>query len=283
MSIILCRYGELAIKGANREQFERCLRSNIRTMLVAAKIPAEISRKRGRTFVTVADADCAAAVIVLRRVFGLTSVSPTVPAALTYPEIEATAVRLLTGKSFSTFAIRAQRLQKIFDQTPVLQQKLGAFVAVEFGKQVDLTNPDISLGIEIIDRAYLFTERLSAPGGLPAGIEGTVLALVESDADMLAAWLVMKRGCAVIPMQRKEYPTALLIAYGCTAPTVRINHLNNLARLASTHRAEAMVTGESFDAQSYQSALSVLRPLVGYTTPQIKEKIEELCTPLSKK
>src|SRR3989344_5502219 len=99
MSIILCRYGELAIKGANREQFERCLRTNIRTMLVAAKIPATINRKRGRTFVTVSDADCTRAVTVLRRVFGLTSVSPTVPAVLTYPEIEAAAAQLLTGKS----------------------------------------------------------------------------------------------------------------------------------------------------------------------------------------
>ena len=276
-SLILCRYGELTLKGNNRVLFERCLTQNIKQMLYHANIPGKITRKRGRTFVEVDDEQQAAAIAVLQRVFGLTSVSSVLTAALDYPAIEAAIKQLLNEKSFTTFAVRAQRLQKVLDPTPQIQQKLGKFIAEQFGKKVDLTNPDLELSIEIIDQAYLFVDRFPAPGGLPAGIEGTIYAVIESDADMLAAWLAMKRGCTAIPVQRKLSPIDLLIAYGCTTKPIPINHLNDL----DATKAEAIVVGDA--VPDTHPSLPVLRPLVGYTGQQITKKIEELCTPLSRK
>lgn len=277
-ALILCRYGELTLKGSNRARFERCLTQNITQMLSHANVPGKVTRKRGRTFVEVDASQQSDALRVLQRVFGLTSISPVLTTALDYLAIETSIKHMLKEKSFITFAVRAQRLQKVFDPTPQIQQKLGKFIVEQFGKKVDLTNPDLELSVEILDCAYLYIDRFPAPGGLPLGVEGTVLALIESPADVLAAWLVMKRGCAIIPVQRKSFSLTPLERYGCTVPVVRINHLNDLPALLASHRAEAIVTGDTELPDT-----EVLRPLVGYIESQIQHRLEELCTPLSKK
>ncbi|HLC66062.1 MAG TPA: THUMP domain-containing protein [Candidatus Nanoarchaeia archaeon] len=273
-SLILCRYGELTIKGANRILFERCLTQNIRSLFARAGISATVTRKRGRTFVSVPQEAESSAITLLRRVFGLSSISPVHPTALDYTSIEQVAKILLEGKNFQTFAVRAQRLQKIFAPTPEIHRNLGRFIEQTFDRKVDLENPDIEFGIEIIDQAYLFTERLSCPGGLPYGIEGTVLAIVESPEDLLAAWLVMKRGCAIIPVQRTNFSTALLNDYGCTVQAIHIKHINEIGGLMERYHAVAVV------AQEPISDVPVFRPLVGYSPAMLQQKVNALCTPL---
>ena len=279
-SIILCRYGEITLKGSNRALFERRLRANIRNMLTASRIAATVSAKRGRTLVQLTDSSQGAALVVLQRVFGLTSVSVAHPVELSYPAIEQVIIALLQGRTFATFRVTAQRLQKTFEPTPQIHQKVGRFIEQHFRKKVDLSHPDLDVGIEILDQAYVFIDRHPAPGGLPTGIEGTVLALVESPAGQLAAWLAMKRGCSIIPVQRKPFPITLLQDYGCSASAIRINHLKELDAVAEEHSAMALVTGQTLDELSrWETALPVLRPLVGYAAPQITEKLEELqCT-----
>jgi adenylyl- and sulfurtransferase ThiI len=60
---------------------------------------------------------------------------------------------------------------------------------------------DFELGAETIQgKIYIFTERIPGQGGLPVGVEGRVVAIVEQESDLLAAILMMKRGCAAIPV-----------------------------------------------------------------------------------
>ena len=67
------------------------------------------------------------------------------------------------------------------------------------GVHVDLHRPDLVVYVEVRDRrAYVFSEYLDGPGGLPMGSQGKVVAVIERRRDALAAWMMMKRGCRVL-------------------------------------------------------------------------------------
>jgi thiamine biosynthesis protein ThiI len=67
---------------------------------------------------------------------------------------------------------------------------------------VDLDRPDLELHVEIREGdCYLFTEVIQGTGGLPLGVEGSLVALVSGGIDSpVAAWMMMKRGCRIIPI-----------------------------------------------------------------------------------
>jgi len=95
-----------------------------------------------------------------------------------------------------SFAIRARRS----GTHPYTSQDLGreagsaVWTAVP-GLRVDLTNPEREIFIEVREnKAYIFHETLSGPGGLPLGTQGRAVGLVESELDLVSAWLLMRRG-----------------------------------------------------------------------------------------
>ena len=69
----ILRYGELALKGKNRLEFEHRLIFNIRDCLKKNNIDAKIFRTNGR-FIIKSDKDCS----LLKNVFGLISISPAI-------------------------------------------------------------------------------------------------------------------------------------------------------------------------------------------------------------
>jgi thiamine biosynthesis protein ThiI len=81
--------------------------------------------------------------------------------------------------------------------------ELGNLVRAGFPNlSVDLGDPDLELHVEIREGdCYLFTEVFQGAGGLPLGVEGSLVALVSGGIDSpVAAWMMMKRGCRVIPV-----------------------------------------------------------------------------------
>ena len=67
-------------------------------------------------------------------------------------------------------------------------------------RKVDLKNPDIEIFVEVRnDDCYIYTEKISGPGGLPIGTAGTILCLLSGGIDSaVAAWMMMKRGCKIV-------------------------------------------------------------------------------------
>ena len=65
-----------------------------------------------------------------------------------------------------------------------------------------MPHPDKEIHIEIrANEAYLYDTVIKAVGGLPLGVEGTLVALVSGGIDSpVAAWMMMKRGCRIIPL-----------------------------------------------------------------------------------
>jgi thiamine biosynthesis protein ThiI len=80
-----------------------------------------------------------------------------------------------------------------------VDRRVGAAVVEATGAPVNLTEPDVTVAIQIYeDAAYLFVDRIPGPGGLPIGSSGRVIALFSGGIDSpVAAHMMMKRGCAV--------------------------------------------------------------------------------------
>ncbi len=201
-ALLLVRYGELALKSPPvRREFETALRRNIVRQFVQASLPLRLRSDRGHLYAEVDDADRGTA--ILRRVFGVTSVSaveevPTDREIIRERLLEQAAPRLGHGCSF---AVRARRTGQHPFTSQELARDLGADVLAAFADRrlkVDLTHPDVELFVEVRGpRTYLYFDRSSGPGGLPLGVAGRLVALIDGERGALGAYLMMKRGCRV--------------------------------------------------------------------------------------
>lgn len=205
MGLILLRYGEIALKGQNRNFFFKRLRRNVRLCLKAYSLEGRVWQEGQRIYLETGDLE--AAVAAVRRVFGLVSLSPVheTPAELDSISREAVAVAKKAGLAAGrSYRVRARRSDKSFPYiSPEIERRVGARIGAATGARVDLSkNADVDIGVEVHQsRALVFGQTIPAPGGLPLGTQGRVVALLSSGIDSpVAAWLMMKRGCGVIPV-----------------------------------------------------------------------------------
>ncbi|AIF70160.1 thiamin biosynthesis protein thiI [Palaeococcus pacificus DY20341] len=193
--MILVRYGEIAVKRGKRREFERKLMENILAALERKGIKAKAKLIRGRILVDAPDE----AAKIIAKVPGVVSVSPA--KEMSYDEVPDYLREALKGFAPKSFRVETQRLDKTFLKTSVeVNREIGAFVVGEFGWKVDLENPELVVGIEIINkRAYVFFEKIKGVGGLPIGTQGKVVVLLSGGIDSpVAAFLMMKRGAEVM-------------------------------------------------------------------------------------
>lgn len=209
--VLLVRYGEIALKGMNRGEFERRLRANVKLALKGID-RAPLERPRGRIvvrgFTDLDRADEAAARVA--RVFGVVSVSQGLVVPRDLEAIRAAAVLLLErslarrgSADGAKLAMRVEtkRADKRFPHASmdVTLAVADAIVRRFPALGVRMKDPDVTIGVEILDRdAFVFVERLEGPRGLPLGSQGRALALLSGGIDSpVAAWLAMKRGLRV--------------------------------------------------------------------------------------
>ena len=205
MGLILLRYGEIALKGRNRGVFVRQLRHNIRAALKAHGVRAEVRSVGSRVYARTDDVE--AALEPLSRVFGLVSLSPVAEVPREMGAIAEECVRQARGAGVGpnrSFRVRARRSDKTFPHiSPEIDRIAGEAVIAATDGRVDLSNnADVTIGVEVGQEAALVYGRvIAAPGGLPVGTEGRVVALLSGGIDSpVAAWMMMKRGCSIIPL-----------------------------------------------------------------------------------
>ncbi len=205
MGLILLRYGEIALKGKNRSFFFRKLRRNVRSCLKANGIEGKVWQEGQRIYLQTDEVE--SALQAVQRVFGLVSLSPVheVPANLDAMVQEGVAVAQRAGLDPGrTFRVRARRADKSFPFiSPEIERQVGEAIVLATGAKPDLSKgAQVEIGVEVQPgRALVFGETIAGPGGLPLGSQGRVVALLSSGIDSpVAAWLMMKRGCGVIPV-----------------------------------------------------------------------------------
>lgn len=279
---VIVRYGELGLKGANRAMFEKRLVENMKAALKRAGVEFEsIVRERGRIYVHSWQA--AQAAQVLTRVFGIVSVSPAEEIGLQYELIESRCVELAQQLKPKTFAVRARRLNKGFKLTSEeVNRQVGAAVVAATGTKVKLENPELEIGIEISRTvALIYSTSLAGPGGLPVGVSGRVLAMISGPRSILAAWLMMKRGCEIVAAHwgQGQVDLSALNAWAPQEIELVQRPANDMwadaEKLAAERRCLAIVTGETLeDAEKFRKGqVAILRPLIGFTAEQIEEMI----------
>ena len=195
-SVWLIRYGEIALKSPGvRDMWERQLIKNIREIQPGG---CKVSRDRGRIWIKgPVDPEW------LGKVFGIVSFSPCRTCSL--DDVKEELVRYMGDlqSDNGSFALRVRRTGKHTLSSQDYARELGRTVRDAFPElSVDLTNPGISIHIEIRDdRCYLYHEVFPGPGGLPLGVEGTLVALLSGGIDSaVAIWMMMKRGCRIVPV-----------------------------------------------------------------------------------
>ncbi len=281
MKAVLVRYGELALKGKNRADFESKLKSNIISSLSLRPATGHPRVRRISGRLVIYTENQGGVMQQLRRVFGIVSLSAAEELPLDMDGIKGECLKQAQQESFSTFRISVSRLQKNLRPSPELEKDIGAFIADETGRKVKLKSPGLEIFVEIAERAYVFTEKQKCVGGLPAGIEGRALALIEGHNSVLAGLLAMRRGCELVPV---AYPDTeclesfkeLLARYGCERKVKIVKDIKEAGDVAERKGARAVITGQQLETlRSIEGdgvALPVLRPLVGIS-PLMAEKI----------
>lgn len=198
---VVIHYHEIALKLGNRRFFEQQLRRNVlrATNKLGLK---DVLRLSGRMLGILAPgADWEKIAAALRKIFGIAYFAPAVKLKQNLPEIKETAMQLLFDKKFASFKVAARRGQKHFPMTsPQINAEVGEYIRQRFPARVDLSQPDLTLYIEIVDNyALMYTGRVEGPGGLPVGTSEKAVCLISGGIDSpVAAYKMMKRGVKLI-------------------------------------------------------------------------------------
>ncbi|WP_406536368.1 tRNA uracil 4-sulfurtransferase ThiI [Methanobrevibacter sp.] len=207
--LIIARYGEIGVKSPKiRSRFERKLVKNIK-----ATFECDVERNQGRIYIHPKDFD--EGIEKLNRVFGVVSYSPATSTFSTFEAIDETlgqyteelmAENVLDENT--KFAIKCRRVGTHDFTSQEMAAHCGGVVRDIILAPVDLTNPDLTIFVEIReDKAFIFHEKIKGPGGLPLGTQGKVVVLLSSGIDSpVAAYLMMKRGCEVVALHCNNDP-----------------------------------------------------------------------------
>ncbi len=281
VDIILVRYAEVGLKSTGvRRYFESILIDNMLTALASNGLEALVTSEQGRIYVTTDR--IAEAIPIVRRVFGVASVSPALLGDSAMEEMQRLAAEYSREvlKEGQSFAVKARREGNHPYKSMDVGREVGSaiFLANEDrGVRVDLTRPDVTFYVEIRERkAYLFSEYLSGPGGLPLGSQGKVVAVVENERDALAAWMLMKRGCRVIVhAPSPSAPFDLLKAWD---PKLKVVISSDLSRTVRESKALAVVYGRTLQDMDAIRALPseppAFFPLMGLQEDEIFAHLE---------
>lgn len=200
----MAKYGEIALKGLNKSNFENLLIRNIKRRLVNAG-NFEVTRRQSTIYIEPLDgnADLDSAVKKVCNVFGIAAVQRSAVLPKDINEIVRQGVPYLKEalSRVRSFKVEAKRSDKSFPLTsPQIQQELGGALSDAYPHLItDLHSPDITVMVEIRDKgAYVNAQKLQAVGGMPVGSNGEALLLLSGGIDSpVAAYMMAKRGLRV--------------------------------------------------------------------------------------
>lgn len=292
--VCLVSYHEIGLKGRNRSTFERRLRENLDAALVA--LPAgRVERIASRLMVPVLDEERAGEVAQrIAMIPGVHAVFNGVRVKADIDEVNEAALAALRHVSpVSSFAVDGRRSNTDFPLRSLeIGRVVGAYLQQQTGLAVDLGNPDATVSIIVSGHdAYVATERLDGPGGLPVGTAGRVVSLLSSGIDSpVSTWRIAHRGAVVVGVHFSGRPQVssaservverlgrvlemsgglgriYVVPFGdiqrevslSSPPDLRVLLYRRLMvriaeRIASVERAKALVTGESLGQVASQT------------------------------
>ncbi len=316
--IILVHYHEIGLKGHNRSVFEKRLLRNLEALLSAYPL-VTIHRIAGRLCVFLREGtDCGTAVACADAIVGVPGVARVSCGFKCERDLgqmgEAALLALAEAGEFASFKVHARRNHTDFPiDSMQMNRDVGALLcAAHPDKRVIMKNPDVTVGVEVVQSAaYVYARSVRGIGGLPVGSSGRVACLLSSGIDSpVALWRMARRGAVPVGVHFSGRPQTsdaseylvddiarVLEKTGCIGrvyvvpfgdcqreisltapPSLRIILYRRLMfrvaeRLAQREGAGALVTGESLGQVASQTLENIRATDASVTLPVFRPLI----------
>lgn len=213
--VILCKYGEIILKGTNKKTFEaQLLREVKRRAALVGKYTVRYNQST--VYVEPEDEVAEEALDVMYdqigKVFGFAGICRAAVCEKTLESILDTAREYLPEKlaGIKTFKCTAKRSDKTFPlSSPELSGEVGAVILESVpGIEVNLGDPEIVVKIEVREtNAYIHAGQERGAGGMPLGSAGRGMLLLSGGIDSpVAGYMMMKRGMTVDCVHFESFP-----------------------------------------------------------------------------
>ena len=212
--VILCKYGEIILKGSNKGSFEAMLLKELKRR---AKYVGGFEIRYAQSTVYIEPCDDFADIDEMyeqaKKVFGFASVTRAAVCEKTMDAIIATAKEYLPEKlrSYKNFRCEAKRSDKKFSlESPDIAARVGGAILEEMGGsiKVKLKGAEITVRIEVRDKAaYVHAGQEAGAGGIPLGCGGRGLLLLSGGIDSpVAGYMMAKRGLFIDAVHFESFP-----------------------------------------------------------------------------
>ena len=211
--ILLCKYGEIVLKGANRRYFEETL---CKTVRFRAKHYGNFSVTTSQSTMVIEPLDEAADLegmfASVSKVFGIVGISRCAVCEKDMERIKETVQayvpQFLIGKK--SFKVEAKRSDKRFplDSMKICAEVGGYVLEVAPRMRVDVHHPEVVVHVEIREfGAYIHAGQFKGAGGMPVGSNGKGLLLLSGGIDSpVAGYMIAKRGVQLEAVHFESFP-----------------------------------------------------------------------------
>ena len=211
--VLLCKYGEIVLKGANRAYFEDMLCKELRKR--AKKCGNfEILRAQSTVYIEPLDdfCDMDAMLLEAQKVFGIVAIARAYVCEKSIESISEAAREFIAPeiRKYKTFKVEAKRSDKRFslDSMELSREIGGVLLETNPRVKVDVRNPDVIVKVEVRERAaYIYAGHHKGAGGMPVGTNGKGLLLLSGGIDSpVAGYMMAKRGVRLEAVHFESFP-----------------------------------------------------------------------------
>ena len=211
--VILCKFGEVVLKGANRQSFESQLIKELRRRATPHGT-FKIYYKQSIVYIEPLDEMCDMDGMFesAKRVFGIVGVTRAAVCEKNMDSIIAKVKEYLPEKLAGkrTFKVDAKRADKRFPlKSPEISREIGGVIlSTVRGIKVDVHNPEVTVTVEVRDDyAYIRAGQEAGAGGLPPRSAGRGLLLLSGGIDSpVAGCMMAKRGMEIEALHFESFP-----------------------------------------------------------------------------
>lgn len=211
--VILCKYGEIILKGANRRNFESALVKEVRRR-ASPYGKFRIYYLQSTIYIEPQEDACDMDGMydTAKKVFGIVAVNRAAVCEKTMESVVSCARDYLPGKmaGVRTFKVEAKRSDKRFPlKSPEISKEIGGVILSAMPRlRVDVHHPDVVVTVEIRDEyAFIRAGQEEGAGGLPLRSAGRGLLLLSGGIDSpVAGCMMAKRGLDVEALHFESFP-----------------------------------------------------------------------------
>ena len=211
--LLLCKPGEIFLKGLNKHYFEERLVANVKRRLKPIG-HFRVTYLQSALYIEATDdaADLDAAYDAVRKVFGIATITRAAACEKDKDAITALAKTYLHDAMTAarSFKVETKRSDKRFPMTSIeLSQYVGGELAEAFPNTVvDVHDPELTVRLEVREQAaYVHAQAVEAAGGMPVGCNGVAVTLLSGGIDSpVSSYMIAKRGVRLIPLHFFSFP-----------------------------------------------------------------------------